>query len=196
MLYIITDGKQYISSTGGIKTVASIKKAGEWELDKANNIMRSIPIKLKMFDWKCVPSVETQENKVEEIKHPIKSLDDYKGLTDNILERMIDWEIYIKSLQEYMTTIDDQLSLVDMEICDIRHYAENFDLNMYQGWKLYKMLQDACKRRRKIKDERIKVDYILARNFVDCTNNAISTYIKKLDNRKYTPRVLKELFNV
>lgn len=193
---MITDGKQYISSTGGIKAVTTIKKAGEWELEKANNIFKSIPIKLKMFDWKCVPLVEDQEIKKEDIKMPVKSLDDYKGLTDNILERMIDWEIYIKSLQEYMTTINDQLSLVDMEICDIRHYAENFDLNMYQGWKLYKMLQDACKRRRKIKDERIKVDYILARNFVDCTNNAISTYIKSLDNRKYQPRVLKELFNV
>lgn len=196
MLYIITDGNRYISSTSGIKTVTSIKKAGKWDLDKANNIMKSIPKTLKIFEWKCVPFVEQQETKTGDTKTSNKSLDDYKGLTDNILEKMINWENYIKSLQEYMETIDDQLSLVDMEICDIRHYAENFDLNMYQGWKLYKMLQDACRRRRKIKDERIKVDYILARNFVDCTNNAISNYIKNLDNRKYTPRVLKELFNV
>lgn len=196
MLYIITDGNRYISSTSGIKTVTTIKKAGKWDLDKANNIMKSIPKTLKMFEWKCIPFVEHQEVKAEEVKPMVKSLDEYKGLTDNILEKMMDWENYIKSLQEYMATINDQLSLVDMEICDIRHYAENFDLNMYQGWKLYKMLQDACRRRRKIKDERIKVEYILARNFVDCTNNAISNYIKSLDNRKYTPRVLKELFNV
>lgn len=195
MEYIITDGRQYISSNGGIKAVATIKRAGKWDLDKANNIIKSIPTKLKMFDWKCIPLVEHNKPK-EEIKQPTKSMDDYKGLTENILEKMIDWENYIKSLQEYMTTIDSQLSLVDMEICDIRHYAEDFDLNMYQGWKLYKMLQDACRRRRKIKDERIKVEYILARNFVDCTNNAISNYIKNLDNRKYTPRVLKELFDV
>jgi hypothetical protein len=196
MDYIITDGKQYISSTGGIKAVTSKKKAGKWDLDKANNIMKSIPTKLRMFDWKCIPLIEQQEIEIEEIKQPTKTLDDYKGLTDNILEKMIDWEKYIKSLREYMTTIDDQLSLVDMEICDIRHYAENFDLNLYQGWKLYKMLQDACKRRRRIKDERIKVEYILNSNFVDCTNNAISNYIKSLDNRKYRPRVLKELFEV
>lgn len=195
MEYIITDGRQYISSNGGIKAVTNIKRAGKWDLDKANNIIKSIPTKLKMFDWKCIPLVEHEKSKTE-VKQHTKTLDDYKGLTDNILEKMMDWENYIKSLQEYMTTINDQLSLVDMEICDIRHYAEDFDLNMYQGWKLYKMLQDACRRRRKIKDERIKVEYILARNFVDCTNNAISNYIKSLDNRKYRPRVLKELFEV
>lgn len=195
MKYVITDGKQYITSVGGIKTVSSKSKAGEWELDKAKNVMKSIPTKLKMFDWKCVPSSEQEEHKPE-IKQQTKSLDEYKGLTENILERMMDWENYIKSLQEYMTTINDQLSLVDLEISDIEHYAEEFDLNLYQGWKLYKMLQNARRRRRKIKDERIKVEYILSRNFVDCTNNAISNYIKGLDNRKYHPRVLKELFNV
>jgi hypothetical protein len=195
MEYIITDGRRYISSKSGIKAVDSVKKASKFELEKANNVLKSIPKTLKMFDWKCISCNDLGEKVNEEVRM-VKTLDEYKGLTDNILDKMIDWENYIIKLQEYMSTIDDQLSLVDMEICDIRHYAENFDLNLYQGWKLYKMLQDACRRRRKIKDERIKVEYILNRNFVDCTNNAISNYIKSLDNRKYTPRVLKELFNV
>lgn len=195
MEYIITDGKRYIISKSGIKSVDSINKAGKWDLEKANNIMKSIPKTLKIFNWKCIPfdNIETNNSETQIIN---KSLDNYKGLTDNILEKMMDWENYIKSLKEYMTTIDSQLSKVDLEIEDIEHAAEFFNLDMFRAWKLYKMLQDARKRRRKIKDERIKVQYILGSNFEDCTNNSISNYIKSLDNRKYNPRVLKELFNV
>lgn len=194
MEYMITDGKRYISSKGGIKAVNNINKAGKWELEKAKNIMKAIPKTLKMFDWECVP-YEEENKKMDQEGKTTKSLDEYQGLTDNILERMMDWENYIKQLSEYMETIDSQLSLVDMEISDIEHAAEFYDLDMFRAWKLYKMLQDARRRRRKIKDERIKVEYILSRNFVDCTNNAISKYIKSLDNRKYKPRVLKELFD-
>lgn len=179
-----------------MKSVASIKSATKMTKEKSENVLKAIPNTLKMFNWKCV-SLESIQNKNKSTSQPVtKPLEEYQGLTDNILEKMMDWENYLIKLQEYMTTINDQLSLVDMEISDIRHYAEEFDLNMYQGWKLYKMLQDACRRRRKIKDEMIKIDYILNSNFVDCTNKAISNYIKSLGNRKYRPRILKELFNV
>lgn len=196
MQYIITDGKQYIKSNGGIKAVNSINKAGKWDLDKAQNVLKAIPKTLKFFDWKCIPYDEVETNNNNSKEKQVKSLDEYKGLTDNILDKMIDWENYIIKLQEYLSTIDNQLSLIDSEICDIEHAAEFYDFDMYKGWRLYKMLQNARRRRRQVKDERIKVEYILQRNFVDCTNNAISNYIKSLDNRKYTPRVLKELFNV
>jgi len=196
MDFVITDGKRYISTKGGIKSVASIKSATKMTKEKAENVLKAIPNTLKMFDWECV-SLATLQSKKKLTSQPItRPLEEYEGLTDNILEKMMDWEHYIIKLQEYMTTINDQLSLVDKEISDIRHYATEFDLNMYQGWKLYKMLQDAGRRRKKIKYERIKIDYILNSNFVDCTNKAISNYIKRLDSTEYKPRVLKELFNV
>jgi hypothetical protein len=195
MDYIITDGKHFISSKSGIKAVDHINKAGKFDIDKANNVLKSIPKALKIFEWRCIPYNESEAILKEKDK-PMKSLDEYTGLTENILDKMLNREEYIKDLQSYMKTIDDQLSVINMEIIDIEHAAEFYDLDLFKGWKLYKMLQNARKRRRKLKDERLKIDYILSRNFVDCTNNAISNYIKSLENRKYEPRVLKELFNL
>lgn len=193
MKYVITNGCHYISTKGKIHTVNSIKKADKFDLEKANNLMKSIPNKLKIFEWKIV-SEESNIDKTERINENIDT-SKYEGLTDNILERMLDWEDYIKQLKEYLSILDIKLSNVDLEISDIEHCAENYDLDMFKGWKLYKMLQDARRRRRVIKQDRIKIDYILNRNFVDCTNSAISNYIKGLDNWTYTPRVLQELFN-
>lgn len=190
MEYIITDGKQYISTSGGIRSVNNIKNATKFSKKKADNVLKALPKTLKMFKWECVLVEDEKKNQIE-----IKSIDEYQGLTDNILEKMIDWENYIIKLQEYMVVINNQLSLVDQEISDIRHYAEDFNLNMYQAWKLYKLLQDACRRRRKIKNEMYKIRYILSSNFVDCTNKAISNYIKNLEHRQYNPRILKELFD-
>jgi hypothetical protein len=193
MQYVITDGKLYISSKSGIHTIQNIKDATKFELDKAHNVLTSIPKSLKRLGWKVEPYVEEDAIKVN--KQIDKSIEQFKGLTDNILEKMMDVETYVTNLKKYLGILDAELERVQLEIIDIEHAAEFFDLDMYKGWKLYKMLQEARKRRRKYKDEKAKIVYILGSNFVDCTNSAITNYIKSLDDRQYSPRVLQELFN-
>jgi hypothetical protein len=192
-MYVITDGKFYISSKSGIHTVNNIKDASKMELDKAKNVLKSIPKSLKRLGWKVEPLVE--EDKIQMFHTIDKNMEEFTGLTDNILEKMMDVEVYVSNLKKYMGLLDSELDRTQLEIIDIEHAAEFFDLDLYKGWKLYKMLQEARKRRRKFKDEKAKIEYILNSNFVDCTNNAISNYIKSLDNRQYTPRVLNELFS-
>jgi septation ring formation regulator EzrA len=196
MEYVITNGKQYITSKSGIKAIDSINKAQKFELEKANNVLKSIPKTLRMSEWKVVPYNEVVSKNKNNTHESEASLEKYTGLTDNILDRMMDWENYIKQLQEYSETLNFQLSNADLEISDIEHVMENYDFDMFKGWKLYKMLQDARRRRRKVKDERMKIDYILKSNFVDCTSSSISNYIKGLDNRTYTPRILKDLLEI
>jgi hypothetical protein len=84
---------------------------------------------------------------------------------------------------------------VKSEIQDIEHAAEFFDLDMFKAWKLYKMLQASRRKRRKLKEEKAKIQYILDSNFQDCTKNAISNYINSYNNQTYIPRVYQELFN-
>lgn len=193
MQYIITDGKLYISAKGGIHTEQGLKDATKFELDKANNVLNSIPKFLRRSEWKVEPFIDENVEKVN--KQIDKSMEEYKGLTDNIFDKMMDVETYVTNLKKYLVVLDAELDRIRLEIIDIEHAAEFFDLDLYKGWKLYKMLQDARKRRRKFKDEKAKIEYILRSNFVDCTNSAITNYIKSLDDRQYSPRVLQELFN-
>lgn len=193
MQYIITDSRLFISSKSGIHTVQNEKDATKFELDKAHNILDSIPKSLKRLGWKIEPYIEEDAVKVN--KQIDKSMDEFRGLTDNIFEKMMDVENYVTNLKKYLGVLDDELNRIQLEIIDIEHAAEFFDLDLYKGWKIYKMLQDARKRRRKYKDEKAKIEYILRSNFVDCTNKAITNYIKSLDDRQYSPRVLQELFN-
>ena len=192
MQYVITDGKLYISSKSGIHTVDKINDASKFELDKAHNVIKSIPKSLKRIGWKIE---ELTEDTIKANKQINNDMDEFKGLTDNILEKMMDFESYITNLKKYLVALDDELERIRLEIIDIEHAAEFYDLDLYKGWKVYKMLQDARKRRRKCKDEKAKIEYILRSNFVDCTNSAITKYIKSLEDRQYTPRVLQELFN-
>lgn len=197
MDFVITDGKRYISTKGGIKSVASIRNATKMTKLKAENVLKSMPNTLKMFNWSVVSVADLIDKEDINVNPAIEQhMVEFKGLTDNILDKMLDVETYVSNLKKYLTVLDSELDRIYLEIIDIEHAAEFYDLDMYKGWKLYKMLQDARLRRRKYKDEKAKIEYILKSNFVDCTNNAITNYIKSMNNRQYSPRVLKELFNV
>ena len=50
---------------------------------------------------------------------------------------------------DQFSALDDELERIRLEIIDIEHAAEFYDLDLYKGWKVYKMLQDARKRRRR-----------------------------------------------
>lgn len=195
MRFYITNGNQYISSKSGIHAVSNIKDAGQYELDKAQNVLKAIPKTLRIYPWKLEEICDESEKCKISLKEVDNAIQEYTGLTDNILEKMINVEEYVSNLKKYLIVIDRELEKIRLEIIDIEHAAEFFDLDLYKGWKLYKLLQDTRKKRRKYKDEKAKIEYILNSNFVDCTNSKISEYIKGFDDRSYKPRVLQELFN-
>jgi hypothetical protein len=177
MCYIITDGENYINTTGGVKSVHDISKATAMQFDKANNVLKTIPKPLQKFNWIVEKVVESIE--------PVYNID----------QKVEEFEVFIKDLHERNKYLNLQLSIVDKEIVDIEHAAEFYTLNASQGYKLYKMLHDAKVRRREIKDEMEKIKYIMSSNMKSALYNNISCSIKGLKNRQYTPRVLQELFN-
>lgn len=92
--------------------------------------------------------------------------------------------------------LDKRLKDVDQEIIDIMHFIEWKRLNAAQMCKIYKMLKERREVRRNIKNELLVVEYI-----VNCTTKtAIEDELKKiiegLDNRKYEPRKMTELYNL
>ena len=125
----------------------------------------------------------------QEISIPIKSDE-----LDKIKKDVNLFSDTLKDLRKRKQELLDLQSEVDKEISDIYHYIELNNLNAYQGWLMYKMLQYRLKRRRVIKDELSIIKHLVKCNINTQSLSEIQDMIKNMDNRKYTPRVLSDLF--
>lgn len=116
----------------------------------------------------------------------------------------LDWKEYLThfsyvvcGLKKYQDKLNNDLSEVDMCICDLMHYLELYDLGEEEYIKAAGMIKEYREKRRIIKD----TTYM-----VECFQKAIGTnanlakakeailLIDKLDRRIYKPRVLSEIF--
>jgi len=105
---------------------------------------------------------------------------------------------FTNELKQYKDNLLIRQSEIDREISDIEHYIENYNLNASDGFKAYKILQGRRRKRRRIKDELIKVSIIENIDIKSNNTQQIIDRIEGLDNRKYKARtdVLIELFGL
>lgn len=188
MCYVITDSKNYINLKGGVHIVNSLDKATKLKKSKADNVFKCLP---KTFD-KNIWEVQY----TEAYYGNVKLTPEVKELKYNLLEEVYRMETFARDLKERSLYLNSKLSRIDLEIIDIRHAARFYTLNASQGYKLYKMLHDAENERGRIKDEIEKIGYVLKGTMLTALNSNISKSIVGMADRKYTPRVLKELFGV
>jgi hypothetical protein len=192
--YYVTDGKQYISTKTNIHTVSDIKSATQMNLMKASNILKTLPKTLdQIADWTIlpVPDSEIQTNEDDTLQVKIEFVD-----VNSIIESLKQMSEKAEYLNKYSKSINKQLSEIELEIEDMYHYIEFSSFNAAQGYHAYKMLKERLIKRRQLKDEQILLDSIQERNMLTCTKDHVDNTVSKLDERKYRPRVLKELFNV
>lgn len=116
----------------------------------------------------------------------------------------IDWKEYlthftyvIGALPGYRDSLIKAESDVDLKICDILHYIELCDTSTEEAANLVDLLKEYREHRRNVKDEIICLD-AFQRNVGTSANlvkakEALKS-ITGLENRKYTPRKLSELF--
>lgn len=215
--YVLTDGHGYFirydTFSGKYVPVRNEMLAERWEQrSKAQNILKNglnKQLKKKYHidaiddgTGVCGMTKSTPEEKedttanlhIEEVKELIK--EDYENT------QMDKWESGIASMNEFVQDAETRkeqltkdMSDIDKEITDIQHYIEFNDMNAYQGWLAYKMLQNRLKRRRKIKNE-LQVLTQLGNCKIDSSMlEDIKNVIQEMNNRVYTPRVLKQLFD-
>lgn len=98
-----------------------------------------------------------------------------------------------KEIQAYKDNLISSLSKSEQKITDIYHYIEFHPLNACQGYKMSKLLQDTLKERREIKDELDILEEVNGFNLKSIKNGKLTT-IQNRKQKKYKPRVLKELF--
>ena len=116
-----------------------------------------------------------------------------------------DWESVLTNLcymsdhmTAYQNNLNQMLSDVDKEICDIMHYLEFSDLGDSDMLKASRMLQERRRKRREIKDEMDKTT-LMRSTFLDGTfgikvQQSLEA-MEKMKERQYTPRKLSELFD-
>lgn len=118
----------------------------------------------------------------ESVQIWVDKLNDLNGLADEALKR-----------KEKLVS---DLSHVDKELADIRHYIEFTKLNACQGYKAYSMEKERLRKRRLVKNELVVVSIILDKKVGGSMTGEIKRRIEGLDKRKYEPRVLQELFSI
>lgn len=92
--------------------------------------------------------------------------------------------------------LDKRLKDVEQEIIDIMHFIEWKRLNAAQMCKIYKMLKERREARRNIKNELLVVEYIVNCTTKTAMEEELKKIIEGLDNRKYEPRKMTELYNL
>ena len=116
-----------------------------------------------------------------------------------------DWESMLSKLcymsdhmSEYQSNLNQMLSDVDKEICDIMHYLEFSDLNDSEMLKVSRMLQERRRKRWEIKDEMDKTA-LMRSTFLDgafgIKVQQSLEVMEKMKERQYTPRKLSKLFD-
>lgn len=105
-----------------------------------------------------------------------------------------DLEELSKSIRQRRKELNSELSRIDKEISDIRHYIEFYPLSASKGYKMAKMLKDCLVDRREIKNEQEVLNRICMMNVGHIGNGKGRDDLDKLLDKHYTPRVLSDLF--
>lgn len=192
MPYIICNNDNYlIQRTNGFAIVHDINSASKWKkINKANNVCKNINSSKEFHNYHLCVKYVSQENKM--VNLPVKPIE----LGCDILDKVKELSEFTKQLEERRLYLMEVIHTTDLEIVDIEHAAEFYNLNASQGYKLYKLLHDARNRRREYKDELEKINLYLGTSIRSINIENLERSIVGLNNRQYTPRINKELFGV
>lgn len=198
--YVITDGTRWImrdkhgryvpTSCEALADVYSNKQANSIFQNSLSKALKSCfhlqkidkpPELVKQITQKEVKENTETPSRSENIQYWVDKISDLNGLASEALHRK---DILL-----------NQLSKVDQELSDINHYIEFCNLNASQGYKAYKMIKDRRIIRRSIKNELDVLNIILGKKISETATDEIHKAITGMDNRKYEPRVLNELFD-
>lgn len=192
--YIIVDfkGNYYkIDSKDSLVVAKSREEASTLTFEEANkrigggkkaNFYSAIPVEYTPEIMINAGDIESEHDTF--VFNWVGWLEEFLGMEDKIAEH-----------KEHMR---ENLSEVDSEVCDILHYMEIYELDDNKRLELAKQLEMLRMKRRTIKDQWDIAEFYL-KNILNNENIdaaiAVLNQIKKLDTRRYKPRVLEELFS-
>lgn len=123
------------------------------------------------------------------VKEPVT--DDYVDEAQNILSAFAS---YIDRMRGEKEALAAEHSKVEREIVDLQHYIEFHELNAYQGWLVFKALQQRLRKRRSIKNSIQTISNIETCNIDTGEIKRAASSVGGLKGRAYTPRELSSIF--
>lgn len=207
MKYYLGDKNGYYlrrDAAGNFVPVKNILLADWWEQSsKAANILGSCVNKNLRSRYK-VKAVEESISQNSIIKTSVKPKEEFtrsiakelieEGETDKWVNGIEVMKNFIEDSEGRKDELTEALSEVDKEISDINHYIEFGKFNAYQGYLAFDMLKQRLMKRRKIKNELTVLFQLGECKITSDKLENIQRAISELDNRKYQPRVLIDLF--
>lgn len=211
-VYVITNGAdRYLKRnefSGKTSEVDNLSLATSWDTyGRASGFLKKYKPKRPGTTWsvleipysQCVAAQSTSEQPQQDKTMRVMSVADIKEAGQVPVQKSCVRES-TDVLSTFASFVDDkrkqkdelarQHSVVEREILDIQHYIEFHDLNAYQGWLVFKLLQQKLRTRRSLKDSIQAIGYIESCPIdTQQIKNAASS-INGLSGRKYTPREL------
>lgn len=189
MPWIISNGKSYVEITGNNQmiTTAYIDRAHTFNNKKtAEKYCSLLPKAMKNLKYKVI-FISNPDPENPDLQPELLAPEFY-------LTRLKDFSDFIHTIQSQRETLVAGQRKAELEIEDIEHAAEFYNLDPSHGYQLYKLLHDARVRRRKCKNAIAWIDFILEQRPEWFVENDPSARIAGTRSRDYAPRALPELF--
>lgn len=202
MSYVLTDGKGYISRMKGGKIVVTYDfdlatkyptetHALEFlrSLNKSYNQKGYRPKKVEAKE-KQLPPLEKQ--KLEPVRNKTEESEELTQLRNNLM--MIDQ--ILGSLKDLYSKKYNELTEASDTLEDISHAIEFTNANAVQRCYLENEFKKARLKRRECKDMMTLIDMVSKFEPDDWGSNKLQKALAALDNRTYTPRIRRDLFEI
>lgn len=196
-MFVITNGKNFMAqdSTNRHEVVNSVTLAAKYEeRKKAENFLANLPRSFKNIGY-YVQEIAIEE-KSETVSDEKEIVGEFSSFVNEAKKTIEDFSEFINNLNAKKKELERQKEEADKEIFDLVHAIElREELNCPKAYKLYNMIRDARIKRREAKDGIEVIDIITEEGLVGIKSGRCMRRINGMDNRKYTPRILKELFD-
>ena len=196
-MFVVTNGTNYLKTNTKLTTkINEAKKFPNYTLAEKSKAGMKRTFK-KMGVWSIqefIEPVQREDNdiydrdvyynkdKITTIMSVDTTMNKSFALAENISEAY-------KKMLSYKSLLETTIADKEKETQDILHFIEFYDLDAYNGYMVYKTLQDIRIERRNAKNELERVNTFLKYG-MDSADMTISNTEKK----SYTPRILFDLF--
>lgn len=189
MPWIISNGKSYVEITpqNQMITTCYIDQAHAFSNKKtAEKYCSLLPKAMKNLKYKPI-FISNPDPENTDLRLELLSAEFY-------LQHLKDFREFIQTIHSQRDVLVNDLKKAELEVQDIEHAAEFYNLDASHGYQLYKMLHDARVRRRKCINAIAWIDYILEQAPDRFIENDPSPRIVGTRSCDYAPRALPALF--
>lgn len=152
-----------------------------WEVQEVT-INSQGDIKLKNLKELLSLNIKHYDNELVDLNNDY--YDDLKNLLTELLK-----------LRNDLSDLENQQHIIELKINDYQHYIEFNKLNACEGYCAYDEMKKLYMNRRQIKNNINKIKLLLKLFNDDVDLESLDRKFKEIDNQKYSPRILFELFN-